>query len=190
MTTREKTDGTTTWQIDPAHSQVEFAVKHMMFSKVRGSFQELSGALEIDPGDPSGSAVSVEIDAASIDTGEEDRDQHLRSEDFLHAEEHPTLSFRSRRVEGEVREAGDDVRVVGDLTIRGTTREVVLDATYLGEGQDPWGNTRRGFSAETSVDRRDYGLTWNQALETGGVLVGHEVGIEIQVQAVLEEEAA
>jgi len=188
MTTRTSDARTTRWQIDPAHSQVDFAVKHMMFSKVRGSFQELEGSLTLNPSKPEASSVSVTIDAASIDTGVEDRDQHLRSGDFLHAEEHPELRFESRRVEGEFREAGDDFRIIGDLTIRGTTREVVLDATYLGEGTDPWGGTRRGFSAGTTIDRREYGLEWNQALEAGGVLVGHDVDVELQVQATLQEE--
>lgn len=183
MTTHTETTGITRWQIDPAHSQAEFAVKHMMFSKVRGSFSELSGHLEIDPDDLSASRVEVEIDAASIDTGQDDRDEHLRSEDFFHVEEHPAIRFESRRVEGGFDGFGDPFRVVGDLTVRGTTREVVLDATYLGEGTDPWGDTRRGFSARTTIDRRDFGLTWNQALEAGGVLVGHEVEIELQVQA-------
>ncbi len=188
MTTHTETTGITRWQIDPAHSQADFAVKHMMFSKVRGAFSELSGTLEIDPDDLSASKVEVEIDAASIDTGQEDRDQHLRSDDFLDAEEHPVIRFESRRVEGDFESPGDTFRVVGDLTIRGTTREVVLDAAYLGEGTDPWGNTRRGFSAGTTIDRRDFGLTWNQALEAGGVLVGHDVEIDLQIQATLNTE--
>ena len=188
MTTQQTTDAEATgWQIDPAHSQADFSVKHMMFSRVGGSFQELEGSLVLDPSSPEESSVEVEIDAASIDTGVEDRDQHLRSEDFFHVEEHPKLRFESRRVEGDFREAGDEFRIVGDLTIRGTTREVVLDATYLGEGTDPWGGTRRGFSAGTTIDRREYGLTWNQALEAGGVLVGHEVEIELQIQATLQD---
>lgn len=188
MTTRASTTKKTRWRIDPAHSRADFTVKHMMFSKVRGAFQDLEGALEIDPDEPGASSVSVEIDAASIDTGVEDRDQHLRSEDFFDVEEHPTLRFESRRIEGDPERAGEGFHIVGDLTIRGTTREVVLDATYLGEGTDPWGGTRRGYSTEATIDRRDFGLTWNQALEAGGVLVGHEVGIGIQLQATLEEE--
>jgi polyisoprenoid-binding protein YceI len=187
MTTYTKSTETTRWQIDPAHSRADFRVKHMMFSEVRGSFQELEGSLEIRPDDPRASRVSVEIAAASIETGDEDRDQHLRSGDFFAAEEHPTLRFESRHVESNFETPGDEFRVVGDLTIRGTTREVVLEATYLGEGTDPWGNARLGFSAGTTIDRRDFGLAWNQALEAGGVLVGHDVEIELQIQATLDE---
>ncbi|MGD8321912.1 MAG: YceI family protein [Gemmatimonadota bacterium] len=177
----------TTWKLDPAHTQVEFAVKHMMFTTVRGRFGDVEGSVRLDLDNPQASSVEVEIGAASIDTGVEDRDAHLRSGDFLNVEEHPHLTFMSTRVEGAPSEAGDTFKVVGDLTIRGTTREVVLDAEFEGTGADPWGGTRAGFTAKTKIDRRDFGLTWNQALETGGVLVGQEVKIELQVQAVKEE---
>ncbi len=138
----------------------------------------------LDAGDPSRSSVEVEVDTASIDTGVEQRDGHLRSADFLDVESHPVLTFRSRRVEGASLEEGSRFRVVGDLTIRGTTREVVLDATYEGRGRDPWGGERASFSATTKIDRREFGLTWNQALETGGILVGNEIKISLEVQAV------
>lgn len=181
---------TTTWTLDPAHSQIEFAVKHMMFTTVRGRFTDVSGSIAFDPSEPGAGSVQVEMQAASIDTQVEDRDKHLRSADFLDVENHPTLTFSSRRLDGSPSEPGDEFQVVGDLTIRGVTREVVLDARFEGTGTDPWGGTRAGFSAETAIDRRDFGLTWNQALETGGVLVGHQVKIQLQVQAVQEQEAA
>lgn len=180
----------TTWTLDPDHTQVELAVKHMMFTTVRGQFRDVSGTIRVDEDDPSASSVEVEIEAASIDTGVEQRDEHLRSEDFLHVEEHPAITFRSTRVEGAAFEPGEEFTVAGDLTIRGTTREVELDAVYEGTGQDPWGGQRAGFTARTTIDRRDWGLEWNQALETGGVLVGHDVEIELRVQAVKQEQEA
>jgi polyisoprenoid-binding protein YceI len=175
---------TTTWQIDPAHSSVEFAVKHMMFTTVRGRFKDVKGTIEVDEQNPDRSVVDVEIGAASIDTGSPDRDAHLRSADFLDVEKHPTITFRSKRVEGAMKKEGDAFRVSGDLTIRGTSMEVTLDAIYEGTGKDPWGGTRAGSQATAKIDRRDWGLKWNQALETGGVLVANEVRIEIEVQAV------
>lgn len=175
---------TSTWEIDPAHSTIEFAVKHMMFTTVRGRFKNLKGTITADESHPNQSRVEVEIDAASIDTGVGDRDQHLRSADFLDVETHPTLTFRSKRVEGAMAKEGDRFRVIGDLTIRDVTMEVTLDATYEGRGQDPWGKERAGVRATTEIDRRDWGLQWNQALETGGVLVGNSVRIELEVQAV------
>jgi polyisoprenoid-binding protein YceI len=176
----------TTWKIDPAHTAVEFAVKHMMFTTVRGRFKDVKGTITIDEQSPDNSKVEVEIAAASIDTGTPDRDAHLRSADFLDVENHPTLTFRSKRVEGAAKKEGDRFRIVGDLTIRGTTIEVVLDATYEGLGKDPWGGTRFGAEASTKIDRREWGLKWNQALETGGILVANEVKIEVEVQAVKE----
>lgn len=178
----------TTWTLDPAHTQVEFAVKHMMFTRVRGRFADVTGSIEVDEENPDASSVRVEIDAASIDTGVEDRDEHLRSEDFLHVEEHPKLTFQSTRVERTSTEPGSTFRVVGDLTIRGVTREVELEAVYEGRATDPWGAERAGFTASTTLDRRDWDLTWNQTLEAGGVLVGHEIDVELGIQAVKEEE--
>ncbi len=187
MTNEQMTQDTTTWTLDPAHSQVEFVVKHMMITKVRGRFATVNGAIEVDEQDPSSSRVEVEIDAPSIDTRQEDRDKHLRSGDFLDVENYPTLTFRSRRVEGLELEPGTSFRVVGELSIRGTTKEVTLDAVYEGRGQDPWGGERLAFSGDTVIDRREFGLEWNQALETGGILVGNDVRIHLEAQAVRQE---
>lgn len=180
------TGRTTTWRIDPQHTLVEFTAKHMMITNVRGRFANVEGSIQIDGENPNDSSVSVELDAASIDTRVEQRDQHLRSADFLDVENYPKVVFRSTKVEGASLEPGQSFRVTGELTIRGTTREVVLDATYEGRGRDPWGGERVSFSADTKIDRRDFGLTWNAALETGGVLVGNDLRIHIEVQAVLE----
>jgi polyisoprenoid-binding protein YceI len=187
MATRQQT-AMSRWRMDPAHTLVEFEARHMMLTKVRGRFAEVSGELVVDEENPENSRVAVEIDARSIDTRASDRDTHLRSADFLDVERHPRITFRSTRIEGAHADPGDEFRVVGDLTIRGKTREVVLDARYEGHGTDPWGGERAGFSAKTKIDRRDWGLTWNQALETGGVLVSNNLTIELQVQAVREGE--
>jgi polyisoprenoid-binding protein YceI len=176
------------WQLDSAHTQVEFRAKHMMITTVRGRFADTSGTIMVDEENPENSSVEVRIDARSIDTRVEDRDTHLRSEDFLNVEKYPEVTFRSKRIEGAHAEPGDEFLVVGDLTIRGETKEVELDATYEGQGKDPWGGTRAGFTASTKVDRRDWGLTWNQALETGGILVSNDITIELQIQAVREED--
>ncbi|HUH14157.1 MAG TPA: YceI family protein, partial [Longimicrobiales bacterium] len=159
-----------TWKIDPAHTLVEFSAKHMKITTVKGRFTGVEGTLVADTENPDASSVEVRIDANSIDTGTPDRDTHLRSADFLDVENHPQIVFRSKRVEGAHAEEGDEFKVVGDLTIRGTTREVELAAEYHGRGGDPWGGERSSFSAETKIDRRDWGLTWNQMLETGGIL--------------------
>lgn len=176
--------GVRTWTIDAAHTAVEFAVKHMMFTTVRGRFKALSGTIEIDEANPDRSTVEVEIDASSIDTGVPDRDAHLRSADFLDVANHPQISFRSTRVEGAHKAAGDHFTVRGDLSIRGQAIPVTLKASFEGSGKDPWGNEKAGFSASTEIDRREWGLTWNQALETGGILVANAVKIEIEAQAV------
>jgi polyisoprenoid-binding protein YceI len=170
-----------TWQVDGAHSAVSLTVRHMVISKVRGRFAKWSATLALDTADLARSSVDVEIDAASIDTGVADRDAHLRSPDFLDAQKYPTLRYRSRRVEAL---SEDHLRVVGDLTIRDVTREVVLDVEHGGQGKDPWGNQRVGFTATASLNRKDFGLTWNQALETGGVLVADRVDVEIELQAI------
>jgi len=169
------------WQVDGAHSAVNLTVRHMVISKVRGRFTKWNAKLALDTADIARSAVEVEIEAASIDTGVADRDTHLRSADFLDAQKFPTLRYRSRRVEAPSK---DRLRVIGDLTIRDVTREVVLDVDYGGQGKDPWGNQRAGFSATTSINRKDFGLTWNQALETGGLLVADRLNIEIELQAI------
>ena len=169
------------WQVDGAHSAVSLTVRHMVISKVRGRFTRWSAKLALDTADLARSAVEVEIEAATIDTGVADRDAHLRSPDFLDAQKYPSLRYRSRRVEALSK---DRLRVVGDLTIRDVTREVVLEVEYGGQGKDPWGNQRVGFTATASLNRKDFGLTWNQALETGGVLVADRVDVEIELQAI------
>lgn len=173
------------WQIDSAHSHIQFTVRHMMISKVRGSFEDFNGTVEFDEDNPTNTTVEVEIDAASINTREADRDNHLRSPDFLNADEYPTLAFKSTRVE----KTGDNTgKLVGDLTIRDVTKEVVLDVEYAGQAKSPWGATSAGFSASTQINRKDWGLTWNQALETGGVLVGDQVKIDIELEIVKQEQ--
>ena len=184
MATATDTTTRVTYAIDPAHSAVEFSLKHLMISTVKGRFGDLTGTIVVNPAAPDASTVEAEIATASIDTGAEQRDQHLRSPDFFDVERFPTITFRSRRIEGAHAEEGDRFRVIGDLTIRDVTREVTLEATYEGHGRDPWGGERVSFSADTKVDRRDFGLTWNQALETGGVLVGNDIRIHLDVQAV------
>jgi polyisoprenoid-binding protein YceI len=173
-------DMTTTWNIDATHSTIGFSIRHMVFSKVRGRFLKYTGAIQLDD-DLAKSWVEVTIDAASIDTGTAQRDTHLRSADFFDAERFPELRFRSTRVDDL---GGDRLRVTGDLTIRDVAREVVLDVEPAGRGMDPWGNERIGFVAKTSLDRKDFGLKWNQVLEAGGVLVGDRVDLELDIQAV------
>ena len=180
-------ENTTIWQLDPAHSTVEFAVKHMMFTTVRGRFKSFTGTVSINERNPDQSRVEVTIDTASIDTGVSDRDVHLRSADFLDVENHPKIIFRSTRVDGAHNKEGDRFKVAGELEIRGKRMPVSLDATFEGLGKDPWGKQRAGFGARTEIDRREWGLRWNQALETGGVLVANSVRIEIEAQAVKEE---
>ena len=169
----------TAWTIDNAHSEVGFAVKHLMISTVRGRFGKVSGQVVFPAGDYSDAQADVTIDAASIDTREDKRDAHLRSADFFDAEKFPTLTFKSRRVQAI---KGDTFQLVGDLTIKGITREVVLDVEVEGFQKDPWGNQKAGFTGSTRVNRKDFGLTWNQALETGGLLVGDEIKIALDVQ--------
>ncbi|MEZ4224763.1 MAG: YceI family protein [Polyangiaceae bacterium] len=176
---------TDSWSIDSAHSAVNFSVRHMVFAKVRGRFGAWRGSVELNPADLARSKVEIEIDASSIDTGVADRDNHLRSGDFLDVEQYPSLRFVSTKVEA----GGSRYRLVGNLTIRDVTREVVLDVEFGGQAKDPWGNQRVAFTAATSIDRRDFGLTWNQVLEAGGVLVGERIDIEIELQAVAQAEA-
>jgi polyisoprenoid-binding protein YceI len=171
---------TNLWDIDVSHSAVHFYVRHMVISKVHGRFAKWSGTLQLDEQDLTRSTVDVRIDAGSIDTQVADRDTHLKSADFLDVARYPQVTFRSRRIE----KARDGYRVVGDLDLHGVVREVTLDAEFAGTGKDPWGNERAGFSAKASLDRRDFGLTWNAVLETGGVLVGEKVEISIELEAV------
>jgi polyisoprenoid-binding protein YceI len=178
------------WQIDPAHTTIEFAVKHMTFTTVRGRFKSFTGAIKVDEQNPNNSKVEVDIDAASIDTGVADRDAHLRSADFLDVENHPRIVFTSTSVEGAHAHAGDSFRVVGQLTIRGKMLEVTLSASFEGVGKDPWGHERAGFNALTEIDRREWGLMWNQALETGGLLVANTLKIEIEAQTIKQAAAS
>ncbi len=177
---------TNRWDIDVSHSAIHFHVRHMVISKVHGRFARWSGALQLDEQDLTRSQIDVRIETASIDTQVADRDAHLKSPDFLDVERYPEMTYRSRRVE----KRGDGYRVTGDLTLHGVTREVVLDAEFAGTGKDPWGNERAGFSAKASLDRREFGLVWNTALETGGVLVGEKVEITIELEAVKKAAAA
>jgi polyisoprenoid-binding protein YceI len=169
------------YTVDNAHSDVGFSVRHMVFAKVRGHFTKWTAQVSFDDVDPAKSSLEVSIDTGSIDTREPQRDAHLKSPDFLDAEKYPTITFKSRRVEraGEKR-----YKVVGDLTIHGTTHEAALDVEELGRGKDPWGNERVLFAGKTSVTRADFGLKWNQTLETGGLLIGEKVDIEVDVETV------
>jgi polyisoprenoid-binding protein YceI len=169
------------WNIDITHSGINFSVRHMVVSKVRGRFAKYAGSVELSEPDLTLSAVDVEIDASSIDTGLAQRDEHLRGADFLDVAQHPSLRYRSQRVE---KLSGDRYRLLGELTIRGVTREVPLEVEYGGHANDPWGNERAGFSARASLDRKDFGLAWNQVLEAGGVLVGDRVDIDIELELV------
>jgi len=172
---------TQSFNLDLTHSSVSFSVRHMVFAKVRGRFDAFRGTVALDSEDLTRSKVKVEIDAASIDTGTPDRDTHLRSADFFDVEQFPKLAFESTKIEAL---GGERYAVHGRLTIRDVTRDVVLNAEYGGLAKDPWGNQRALFTAIGSLDRRDYGLKWNQTLEAGGVLVGEKVELELEVQAV------
>jgi len=168
-----------TFALDPAHTTVSFVARHLMVSKVRGAFKQVSGEINL-AGNPLESTVEVHIPAVSIDTGQTDRDNHLRSADFLDVERFPELTFRNVRVKDL---NGSEFTLVGELTIRDVTREVVLDAEFEGVARSPYGQEVVGFSASTEIDREDFGITWNVALETGGVLVGRKVKIEISAEA-------
>jgi polyisoprenoid-binding protein YceI len=169
------------YSIDTSHSDVGFSVRHMVFAKVRGHFTKWSATLAFDAGDPSKSSVDVDIDAGSIDTRDAQRDGHLKSADFLDAEKFPKITFKSNKVEraGEAR-----YKVTGALSIHGVTKDAVLDVEETGRGKDPWGNSRVGFTAKTTIPREEFGLKWNQVLEAGGVLVGEKVEVEIEVEAI------
>ncbi|GBD12007.1 Protein YceI [bacterium HR24] len=184
MTTAPAPAAVSTWVIDPSHSLVEFSVRHMMVATVKGRFRTFEGTIRLDETNPENSSVEVTIDTASIDTNEPQRDAHLRSDDFLNAEKYPKITFRSKRVEllGE-----DRARVIGDLTIRDVTREVALDVEYLGRTRDPWGKERIGFSAQTAINRHDFGVKWNAVLDTGGVVVADTVRINLEVEAVKQD---
>ncbi len=174
------------WVIDSAHTEVNFTVRHMMISNVRGQFQKLSGTVEFDEANPAATKVDVQIEAASVNTKDEKRDGHLKSPDFFAADQYPYLTFKSKRV--EVKDASH-AHLTGDLTIRDVTKEVVLDVEYNGSAKSPWGTTNAGFSAKTSINRKDWGLNWNVALETGGILVGEQINIAIELEVVKQPDA-
>lgn len=172
---------TSLWNIDPSHSTIAFSIRHMMFAKVRGHFASWRGSVEMDPEALEKAAVRVSIDANSIDTGTEKRDEHLRSEDFLDVAKFPELKFRSTKI---IKRDDESYELHGKLTVRETTKELVLETSFAGRGKDPWGVERAGFSASATILRSDFGLTWNQALETGGVLVGDKIELELDLQLV------
>jgi polyisoprenoid-binding protein YceI len=175
------------WTIDPSHSQAQFTVRHMMISNVRGRFEDFTGTVDFNENDLSTLKVDVSIDANSINTRDEKRDGHLRSADFFNVEEFPTLTFKSTGVEVV---DNDNLKVQGDLTIRGISKPVTLDVEYNGVANSPWGTTSAGFSAHTKINRKEWDLTWNQGLETGGLLVGEDVKIELELELVKEQVAA
>jgi polyisoprenoid-binding protein YceI len=168
-----------TWQIDPAHTSVEFAVKHLMISTVKGRFSDVNGTLQGDLADPSNFSLEVNVGTASIDTRQPQRDAHLRSADFFETDKWPAITFVGRRIEGDVT---DEFKLYGDLTIRDVTKELKLEVTNEGTVKDPWGNMRIGFSAKGKVDRTSFGLLYNQALEAGGFMLGDEIKISIDVE--------
>jgi polyisoprenoid-binding protein YceI len=172
--------GVTTWKIDPTHTHVEFAVKHMMITTVKGRFSGVTGEIRLDEAQLASSKVDIEIDAATIDTRDSQRDTHLRSGDFFDVEQYPKITFRSTSVEGTL----ESFKLNGELTIRGVSRPITLDVTHEGRGKDPWGGERIGFTATGKLNRKEFGLNWNAALETGGFLVGEDVKITLDVEAV------
>ena len=178
--TAPETGTKTTWKIDPSHTIVEFSAKHLMISTVKGRITDIEGTIVADEDELTNSSVDVTLKAASIDTRTEQRDNHLRSPDFLHAEQFPVITFRSTKIEGD----REDFSLTGDLTIREVTKPITLKVTFEGQTKDPWGGERIGFSASGKIDRRDFGLTWNQLLETGGAVVGNEIKIAVEVEAV------
>lgn len=180
LTATETTSAVRTWKLDPSHTHIEFAAKHMMVSTVKGQFTKFEGTIQADEAHPAQSSVEVTIDAASLTTRDERRDGHLVSPDFLDVQNYPNITFKSRQV------TFSDPRhfqLVGDLTIRGVSKEVVVNGTYEGKETTPWGTTVAGFTAEARIDRRDWGLNWNAALETGGWLVGNDIRISIEAEA-------
>jgi polyisoprenoid-binding protein YceI len=173
------------WQIDPSHSEIQFSAKHLMISTVRGRFHKFSATVDADEQNPTAAQVDVQIEAASIDTRDEKRDGHLRSPDFLDVENFPYLTFKSTRVERIDESHG---KLIGNLTIRDVIREVTLDVEYSGQAKTPWGTTSAGFSASTKINRKDWNLNWNVALETGGWLVGDQITINIELELVKQVE--
>ena len=176
------TSATGTWAIDPAHATVEFAVKHMMVSTVKGRFRSVSGTVEVN-GEPALTKVIAAAEVASIDTGVDQRDEHLRSDDFFNAEKFPQLTFRSTKIEPD----GDDWKMAGDLTIRDVTRPVTFDVEFEGRVLDPWGKDRAGFSAVAKINRKDFGVNWNGLIEAGGVVVSDAVKITLNIEVVRQD---
>ena len=170
-----------TYAIDPVHSQVEFAIKHLVVSTAKGRFNTFSGQLQFDPANPASGSVQVTIDADSVDTRDAKRDEHLRSNDFFGAGDHPQITFESTRV---VPKGGDRFDVIGNLTIAGITREVALDTEFNGVATSPWGQSVAGFSATTQINRKDFNVSWNAALEGGGVVVSETVKISLDIEAI------
>ena len=170
----------TKWKVDPAHSSIDCSVKHMMVTRTKGTFHDFEASVEADPNDLTTADIQLAIDVASIDTRNEDRDNHLRSADFFEVEKFPKMTFKSTNI---VKKGDGEYDVTGDLTIRDTTRPVTIAVTSEGQGKDPWGNEVAGFSGEGKLKRSEFGLTYNAALETGGVLIGDEVKISIEIEA-------
>ena len=174
------------WQIDSSHSHIYFTARHMMISKVRGAFESFSGTVNFDEENPTNTTVNIDVDLSSINTRDEQRDGHLKSPDFFDVENYPTMKFVSTKVEQVDENNG---RLIGNLTIKDITKEVVLDVEYAGVPKTPWGTESAGFSASGSINRKEWGLNWNQALETGGVLVGDKINIEIELELVKQSQA-
>ena len=171
-----------TYNVDPKHSEIAFTVRHMMFAKVRGQFEKWSATLAYDEADPTRSKIRVEVETASIDTRDAQRDGHLRSPDFFQSDEFPKMIFEGKRIQAA---GAGRYKLTGDLTIRDATREVTLDVEHTGSGKDPWGNRRLGFRATGAIQRGDFGLKWNQALEAGGVMLSDKVDIDVEVQVIV-----
>ena len=174
------------WQIDASHSNINFTARHMMISKVRGQFENFDGTVNFDPDYPENTTIDISIDIDSLTTNDEQRDNHLKSPDFFDAAKYPVMTFKSKKVEQVDEDSG---KLYGDLTIRGTMKPVVLDVEYAGQAKSPWGTISAGFSASATINRKDWGLNWNQALETGGVLVGDKIKIDIDLELVKQPES-
>jgi polyisoprenoid-binding protein YceI len=174
------------WNIDTTHSSIDFVVRHMVVSKTRGTFTKWSGSFEVDTENPAASSAQATLEVGSLDTRDAQRDGHLKSGDFFDAEKHPTITFKSTSVEG----AGDKFKLHGDLTLHGATHATTVDVEYNGTNKDPWGNTRAHYSARAKLNRKDFGLSWNQVLEAGGLLIGEEVHVEIEIEALKAPAAA
>ncbi|MBL3642425.1 YceI family protein [Peribacillus frigoritolerans] len=173
----------TKWIVDPTHSAIEFSVKHMMIAKVKGSFNKFEASILANPSDLTTAEIDFTVDVASIDTRNADRDNHLRSADFFDVEKKPTLTFKSTKI---VKTDEDEYDVTGNVTLNGVTQEETFSITFEGQGKDPWGNEKAGFSGKGKVKRSDYGLTYNAALETGGVLIGDQITLTIEIEAAKE----